>query len=326
MRRREFITLLGRAAVAWPLAARAAQVNPVVGLLSGGAQSEDAFRIDALSEGLASLGFRENRDVAFLYRGAMGHYQQLPRLAAELVKSPVAVIASLGPTLAGLAAKGASRTVPVVFYVGADPVKVGLVSGLNHPGANVTGVSQMYNFVIAKQFELLREVVPKVDLVGFLVNPANSNAESDTADAQVAAHALDRTLIVVGASTDDELEIAFSTLSEKAAGALLQQPDHFFRGRIQRIAALALHYRLPMLTSWRDCTKAGGLLSYGASQTEGHYQQGIYVGRILKGEKPADLPVVLPTKFELALNLKTAKALSITIPLAVQASAEEVVE
>jgi putative tryptophan/tyrosine transport system substrate-binding protein len=326
MRRREFITLLGGVAAAWPLTARAEQTKPVVGLLSGGAQSEDAFRIDALRQGLVSVGFRENHNVAFLYRGATGHYDQLSTLAAELVKSQVAVIASLGPTLSGLAAKAASRTVPVVFYVGADPVKVGLVSSLNQPGANVTGVSQMFNFVIAKQFELLREVVPKADSVGFLVNPANSNTESDTADAQGAAHALDRKLIVAGASTDDELEIAFVTLSEKGAGALLQQPDNFLRGRIHRLAALALHHRLPILTPWRECTKVGGLLSYGASATEGHYQQGVYVGRILKGEKPADLPVVLPTKFELALNLKTAKALNLAIPLSVQASADEVIE
>jgi putative ABC transport system substrate-binding protein len=184
----------------------------------------------------------------------------------------------------------------------------------------------MFNFIVTKQFALLRDVVPKADLLGLLVNPANSNTESDTADAQAAAQTLGRELIVAQASTDDELETAFATLRDRGAGALLLSSDNFLRGRIDQLAALALRDRLPMLTPWRECTKAGGLLSYGANPAEGHYQQGVYVGRILKGEKPANLPVVFPTKFEFAINLRTAKALSLSIPLSVQATADEVIE
>jgi putative tryptophan/tyrosine transport system substrate-binding protein len=321
------MTLLGGAAATWPLAARAQQpALPVVGLLSGGTQKDDGFRIDAFRQGLAETGFTEDRNVAFTYRGAGGSYDQLPELASELVRARVAVLVSLGPTLAGLAAKAASTTVPIVFYVGADPIKVGLVSSLNRPGGNVTGFSQMFNVIVAKQFELLRQAVPNADPIVFLANPANSNAKPDTADAQAAAHTLGQNLVLAQASTIPQLDDAFAMLRQRHAGAVLVAADVLFRSHVDQFAALALRYGLPMLTSWRECTAAGGLLSYGASQADGHRQQGIYVGRILKGDKPADLPVVLPTKFELALNLKTAKALGLSIPLAVQVAADEVIE
>ena len=327
MRRREFIALIGGAAAVWPLAARAQQPPiPVVGLLSGGTQKDDAFRIDAFRQGLAEKGFVEGRNVALIYRGAAGSYDQLPALANELARTQVAVIVALGPTLSGLAAKAASTTIPVVFFIGADPVKVGLVGSLNRPGANVTGVSQMFNIVVAKQLGLLRKAVPRADAVGFVVNPANSNANSDTADADAAARALGQHLIVAPASTAGELDTAFATLGQQRAGAALLAADVFFRGHVDQIVSLALQHRLPMLTPWRECTAAGGLASYGASQAEGHHQQGIYVGRILNGEKPADLPVVLPTKFEFVLNLKTAKALGLAVPADVLALADEVIE
>jgi putative ABC transport system substrate-binding protein len=222
--------------------------------------------------------------------------------------------------------KPATTAVPVVFLIGADPVKVGLVASMSRPGGNVTGVSLMFNIVVAKQFELLREAVPSGSLIGFLVNPANSNAAPDTSEAQGAAQALQQRLVVVQASTESELETAFATLAEQQAGALLLAADVFFRGRIDQLAALALRHRLPMLTPWRECTAAGALMSYGASQADGHRQQGVYVGRILKGETARDLPVLLPTKFEFALNLKTAKAFGLSVPLSVQVTADEVIE
>jgi putative ABC transport system substrate-binding protein len=326
MRRREFI-LYGGAATAWPAVAWSQQpAMPVIGLLSGGTLEDDAFRVNALRQGLAENGVVEGRDAAFEYRGAGGRYDQLPALAADLVRSKVAVIASLGPTLSALAAKAASTTVPVVFYMGADPVKVGLVASLNRPGGNVTGVSLLFNIVVAKQFELLREAVPGATSIAFLVNPANSNAKPDASDAQVAAQALGQKLIVVQARTESEFQAAFETLAEQRIGALLLMADVFFHGRLDQLAALALRHRLPMLSSWREGTAAGGLMSYGASSAEGFRQQGLYVGRILKGEKPADLPVVLPTKFQFVLNLRTAKALGLTVPLSVQVAADEVIE
>jgi putative ABC transport system substrate-binding protein len=326
MRRRKFITLIGGAVVTWPLAARAQQAMPGVGLLSGGTLEDDAFRVNGVRQGLAENGIVEGRDVAFEYRGAGGRYDQLPALAADLVRSKVAVIASLGPTLSALAAKAASTTVPVVFYMGADPVKIGLVASLNRPDGNVTGVSLLFNIVVAKQFELLREAVPGATSIGFLVNPANSNAKPDASDAQVAAQALGQKLIIVQARTESEFQAAFETLAEQRIGALLLMADVFFHGQLDQLAALALRHRLPMLSSWREGTAAGGLMSYGANSADGYRQQGLYVGRILKGEKPADLPVVLPTKFQFVLNLRTAKALGLMVPLSVQVAADEVIE
>jgi putative ABC transport system substrate-binding protein len=324
MKRREFITLIGGTA-AWPLATRAQQPGmPVIGFLSGGTPEEDAFRVSAYRLGLGEAGYVEGRNVAFDYRGAAGHYERLPALAAELVTSRVAVIAALGPTLAALAAKAASATVPIVFHIGADPVKVGLVASLNQPGGNVTGVTRLFNVIVAKQFELLRQAVPKAASIGLLVNPANSNAQSDTNDAKAAARALGQKLIFAQASTERELQDVFETLAGQRAGALLVPADVFFRGRVDQLAALALRHRLPMLSPWRECTTAGGLMSYGASLADGYRQGGIYVGRILKGERPAELPVVQPTKFEFVLNLKTARALGLDVPLALQVAADEI--
>jgi putative ABC transport system substrate-binding protein len=325
MRRRGFIVLLGGAVALGSFATWADEPIPIVGLLSGGNEKEDAFRVDAFRQGLGDAGFVEGRNVALVYRGADGNYNQLPALATELVRAQVAVIATLGPTLSGLAAKSAS-TIPVVFYIGADPVKVGLVASMNRPGRNVTGVSQMFNIVVAKQFELLRQALPNGGQIGFLVNPTNSNVKADTADAQTAAHAVNQNLIIAQASTDAELDAEFERLDKQRVGAVLLAADVFFRGRLGRLATLALQHHLPMLAPWRERTVAGALASYGASQTDGYRQQGIYVGRILKGEKPTDLPVLLPTKFEFALNLETAKALGLSLPPTLLALADEVIE
>jgi putative ABC transport system substrate-binding protein len=326
MRRRDFITLFG-GATAWPLAARAQQpAMPVVGLLAGGTLEADAFRLSAFGQGLSETGYVEGRNVAFEYRGAEFHYDRLSVLASELVRSRVAVIAVLASTPASLAAKAASRTIPIVFYVGADPVKLGLVASMNRPGGNVTGVSALFNVTVKKQFELLHQAVPNATLIGLLVNPANQNTESDTSDAQAAARALGRKLIVVQASAQSDFETAFTTLADKRAGALLVIADNVFHSQVDQLAVLAARHQLPMLCPWRECTTAGGLMSYGASLVDGHRQQGLYVGRILKGEKPGDLPVVQPTKFELALNLKAAKALGLTVPLTLQVAADEVIE
>jgi putative ABC transport system substrate-binding protein len=324
--RRKFITGLGSAA-AWPLTARAQQPTmPVIGILSGGTMEAEAFRVNAFRKGLSETGYVEGRNLAFEYRWAENHYDRLPALAAELVHSQVAVIVTLGPTLSALAAKAASATIPIVFFIGADPVKIGLVASLNRPGGNITGISLLFNVIVAKQFELLHETVPKATAIGFLVNPANSNVASDTADAQAAAEALGQKLVVVRANAESELETAFASLVEQRAGALLVAADVFFRGRVDQLATLAAAHHLPMLSPWRETTIAGGLMSYGASLVDGYRQQGLYTGRILKGEKPDDLPVVQPTKFDFALNLKTAKTLGLSVPLTVQVAADEVIQ
>jgi putative tryptophan/tyrosine transport system substrate-binding protein len=327
MRRREFITLLGGAAAAWPLAVRAQQLRmPVIGLLSGGTLKDEEFRLNAFREGLSETAYVEGRNVAFEYRWAENHYDRLPTLAAELVNSQVTLVASLGPTLAALAAKAATTEIPIVFYIGADPIKVGLVSSLNRPGGNVTGVSILYNVIVEKQFEMLHQTVPNPTLIGFLVNPTNSNAASDTNDVQAAANVLGSKLIVVQASADSDLEGAFANFAKQQADAVLIATDTLFRNQVDQLGALAVRHKLPMICSWRECATAGGLMSYGANILESYRQQGTYAGRILKGEKAADLPVVQATRFDLVINLKTAKTLGLTVPLPLLGRADEVIE
>jgi putative tryptophan/tyrosine transport system substrate-binding protein len=327
MKRREFLTLAGGAAATWPLAARAQQpARPVVGILSGGTETTDAFRAAAFRQGLSDTGFVEGRNVAFEFRWADNQYARLTELATELVRSQVTVLATLGPTLSALAAKAATATIPIIFLVGSDPVKVGLVSSMNRPGGNVTGMSVLFNIIVAKQFEMLHEIAPKAASIGFLVNPENSNAGSDTSVAQTAAQVLGRKLLVVQARAGSDLETAFTALTEQRAGALLIAPDPLLHGRIDDIVGMSLRYHLPTLCPWRECTVAGALMSYGASLVDAHRQQGIYAGRILNGEKPANLPVLQPTKFEFSLNLKTARALALTVPLTLQVAADEVIE
>jgi putative tryptophan/tyrosine transport system substrate-binding protein len=327
MKRREFITLLGGASASWPIAARAQQpTTPVVGLLSTGSQESDAFRVAAVRQGLAEVGYVEGRNVGFEYRRAEDHYERLPALAIELVRRDVAVIVALGGNTSAAAAKSASATIPIVFAIGGDPIKMDFVASLNRPGGNMTGVSFLNDALVEKQLEVLHETVPNAELMGFLVNPANRNADSDTKNVLAAAKSLGRKMAVVQARTDSELEVAFITLVQRHAGALLVGSDPFFANRRNKLVELAERHRIPGVYALREFAVIGGLMSYGTNITEAHRIAGLYAGRILKGEKPADLPVQQSTKVELVINLKTAKAFGLTVPPHIVARADEVIE
>jgi len=324
--RRGLLAALGGAAAAWPLAARAQQrATPMIGILTGG--SAEAFgRIEtAFRQGLTEGGFVDGATAAFDARWGNGQVDRLPALAADLVGRGPSVIATM--TLpAALAAKAATGTIPVVFVVGEDPVKVGLVASFSRPGGNVTGMTNFMNVLGAKRLELVSEAVPGATVLALLVNPNNPNAEPDTRDLQAAAQALGRRLIVLTASTDRDIETAFATAVEGNVGALFINIDSFLSTRNQQIAALAARHRIPTIHPFREYVAAGGLMSYGASFVAAWRQSGVYVGRILKGAKPADLPVLQPTKFDLVINLKAAKALGLEIPPTVIARADEVIE
>ena len=325
MRRRKFITLIG-AAAAWPLAARSQQAAlPMVGFLNGGSPAEYAPMVAAFREGLKELGYVEGENVAIEFRWAEGKYERLSALGTDLVRRQVAAIAATS-TPAAQAAKALTATVPIVFTTGADPVQLGLVASLNRPGGNVTGVSFLVNELTKKQFEVLHQILPKAALIGFLVNPAVAYARSQTTEAQDAARALGRQLFVVTARTESEIDAAFAALVKKLAGGVITISDPFLNSRRDQIVALAARHSLPALYPVRDYVAAGGLMSYGTSIIGAYRQVGVYTGRILKGEKPADLPVMRPTKLELVINLKTAKALDLTIPPALIALADEVIE
>jgi ABC-type uncharacterized transport system substrate-binding protein len=325
MRRRKFITLIG-AAAAWPLAARSQQAAlPMIGFLNGGSPAEYAPMVAAFREGLKELGYVEGQNVAIEFRWAEGKYERLSALGTDLVRRQVAAIAATS-TPAAQAAKALTATVPIVFTTGADPVQLGLVASLNQPGGNVTGVSFLVNELTKKQFEVLHQILPKAALIGFLVNPAVAYARSQTTEAQDAARALGRQLFVVTARTESEIDAAFAALVKKLAGGVITISDPFLNSRRDQIVALAARHSLPALYPVRDYVAAGGLMSYGTSIIGAYRQVGVYTGRILKGEKPADLPVMRPTKLELVINLKTAKALDLTIPPALIALADEVIE
>jgi putative tryptophan/tyrosine transport system substrate-binding protein len=327
MRRRDFVTFVGGAAVAWPLAARAQQpALPVAGFLGTGSQESDAFRMTAVRRGLAETGFVEGRNVAFEYRGAEDHYERLPALAVELVRRNVAVIVAMGGNTSAAAAKSATATIPIVFAIGGDPIKMGLVASLNQPGGNMTGVSFLNDALVAKQFEVVHETVPKTALIGFLVNPGNPNADLDTKNVLAAAESVGQKLAVVQARTDGELEAAFVTLVQQHAGALLVSSDPFFANRRDKLVELAGRHKVPGVYALREFAEIGGLMSYGTNITEAHRIAGLYAGRILKGEKPADLPVQQSTKVELVINLKTAKAFGLIVPPHIVARADEVFE
>ena len=327
MRRRDFITLVGGAAAAWPLAARAQQpAMPVIGFLSSRSAGQSAGVVAAFRDGLAEAGFIEGKNVAIDFRFAEGHLERLPALAIGLVRRGVAVIFTGGGDVPAMVAKGATSTIPIVFVTGFDPVKSGLVTSLNRPDGNLTGATVIAGQLAAKRLGLLHELVPSVRLVAVLLNPNNPNAEADVADAQVAARALGQQIEVLPAGSEQELEVAFTSFSQLKADALLLEPDPLFTDLRNKIVALVERQRMPAIYYAREYTAAGGLLSYGASFTDLYRQGGVYVGRILKGAKAADLPVVQPTKFELVVNLKTAKALGLTIPPGVLAIADEVIE
>ena len=294
-----------------------------------GAESPDRFasRLRAFHDGLAEAGFTEGRNVAIEYRWADGSNERLPALAAELVRHPVTVLATPGSVAAALAAKAATQSIPIVFETGADPVVTGLVAGLRQPGGNITGVTSLNAAVGAKRLELLRELAPTATIFALLVNPRNPrNAEATTSDLQAAARTLGCNLQVLNASTEAEFDPAFAALAELKASGLVIANETFFASRSEQLAALALRHRVPAIHQSREFVSAGGLLSYGGSVRQSHSQAGAYVGRILKGEKPGELPVVQVTKVELTINLKTAKALDLNVPLTLLGRADEVIE
>jgi putative ABC transport system substrate-binding protein len=323
VKRREFIAGLGGAA-AWPLTARAQQrALPVIGYLSVG--SPLATNLGAFRKGLSEQGFTEGNNAVIEFR-ASEQYDRLPALAAELVNRPVAVILTEGNFNAAHAAKTATSTTPVVFTLGADPVRLGLVASLNRPGGNLTGVIFLGNELEPKRLEILRVLVPQAATVAFLVNPTNSGNELSTRDMQAAAQRVRQQIIVLGAATADEIETAFARLLEQRAAGLVVSADAFFISRRDQIVALAARHAIPTVYFASQFATAGGLISYSDDRFESLRQAGIYVGRILKGEKAADLPVVQPSKYELIINLKTAKALGVTIPETLLATADEVIQ
>ena len=328
IKRREFITLLGGMAAAWPFAAHAQQPTmPVIGFLAAAAPEANAIRLRAFHEGLRMAGYVEGQNVKIEYRWAEAHTGRLPELAADLVRDRVAVLVTAGGTASALAAKAATGEIPIVFAIGTDPVELGLVASLNRPGGNVTGVTSLNLEVVPKRLELLHELLPSVTSMALLVNPAvPAIAEPVLRLSQAAAHALGLKLPVVHASSDRDFEAIFDKLVQLRVGALVIAPDNTFSAHSRQLAALTVRHAIPAIYEFREFAAAGGLMSYGSSEPEYFRLVGTYAGRVLKGDKPADLPVQQSTKVELFLNFKTAKALGITVPLPLSGRADEIFE
>jgi putative tryptophan/tyrosine transport system substrate-binding protein len=322
--RREFISLLGGAAV-WPLAARAQQASPLIGFLNGASPEGYAPYVTAFRQGLKEAGYVEGQNVTIEYRWAEGQYDRLPALAADLVRRNVTVIAAT-TTPAAQAAKALTSTVPIVFTTGDDPIKLDLVASFNRPGGNATGVSHLIGELGSKRLGLLRELLPGITVITTLLNPNFPGAERQLRDAEAAAGALGLQLIVLRASTEREIDAAFATMAQQGASALVVGGDPSFVARREQIVALAARHAIPTIYPVRDFAVAGGLMSYGTDFADAYRQAGVYTGRIVRGEKPADLPVQRSTKFELVINLKTARTLGVTIPAGVLSIADEVIE
>jgi len=325
--RREFITLLGGVAAGWPVAVRAQQAAmPVIGYLSTRSPSEAKYTTDAFTQGLNESGYVEGRNLAIEFRWAELQYDRLPTLASDLVRRRAAVIAAVGGVHSGLAAKAATSTIPIVFVSAGDPVTFGLVTSLNRPGGNVTGISMITVALAPKRLELLHELVPAPAAIAMLVNPTSPYVESETKDVMASARALGRHIQVLNASTGPEIDVAFTSLVQQGVRALLVSGDPFFDSQRDRLIVLTAHYSIPAIYQWREFPMIGGLMSYGTSILDAYRQSGIYVGKVLKGAKPADLPVMQPTKFEFVINLRTSKTLRIEIPPKLLTFADEVIE
>jgi putative tryptophan/tyrosine transport system substrate-binding protein len=326
MRRREFIGLLGSVTVAWPFASYAQPASvPIVGFMSAGSRTSVRDALEAFEVGLKETGFAGGQNLTLEYRFADGQFDRFPSLAADLVRRKVAVLAVSSPS-GVLAAKRATATIPIVFSIGADPVAIGLVPSLNKPGGNLTGTYQLTAGLEAKRLGLLHEMVPKAEVIGVLVNPNYSAVETQLRDVRDAAARLGLQLVIVRANVESEFDAAFSTLVAQHAGALLVCASPFFNTTRQQLVVLTARHALPAIFEWRDYAVAGGLMSYGTGLSEAYHQVGVYAGRILKGAKTSDLPIVESTKFEFVINLSTAKALRIEVPPTLSARADEVIE
>ena len=328
MKRREFIKLICSVAVSWPLAGRAQQAAmPVIGYLSGWSSGDAPEYLTYFRRGLAETGYTEGRNVAIEFRFAEGHFERVPDLVADLVRRDVSVIAIPNTTASAVAAKAATQSIPIVFSLGSNPVEVGLVQSLNHPGGNVTGLTALQTTVTAKRLELLHKLMPAVTKIAFLINPANrALAESDVKEARDAAHALGINLLILNASGQSEIDAAFAILIREQAGALLTNSESLFMVHSDHLATLTARHQVPALYAYRENVIAGGLMSYGANFLAATRELGLYTGRVLKGEKPGDLPVQQATKIELVINLKTAKALGIAVSPSLLALADELIE